>query len=135
MEREFWFERWQAGQIGFHEGRPNGFLERRFVDELLENEEPVLLDVDSVVFQGEDPGGPHPEPLKLPFPVGPAEPECCGRPWLPLRGGKRRVDENSAVLRKRERRNEFDEPLYRQSIGRASRLLTQRQMRTSYNPR
>lgn len=28
MEREFWFERWQAGQIGFHEGRPNGFLER-----------------------------------------------------------------------------------------------------------
>lgn len=38
-------------------------------------------------------------------------------------------------LFKRERRNEFDEPLYRQSIGRASRLLTQRQMRTSYNPR
>lgn len=38
-------------------------------------------------------------------------------------------------LFKRERRNEFDEPLYRQSIGRASRLLTQKQMRTSYSPR
>lgn len=38
-------------------------------------------------------------------------------------------------LLKRERRNEFDEPLYQQSIGRASRLLTQKQMRTSYNPR
>jgi thiopurine S-methyltransferase len=28
MEPEFWSARWQAGQIGFHEGRPNRFLER-----------------------------------------------------------------------------------------------------------
>ncbi len=38
-------------------------------------------------------------------------------------------------LFKRERRNEFDEALYQLSVGRASRLLTQRQMRTHYNPR
>ncbi len=38
-------------------------------------------------------------------------------------------------LFKRERRNEFDEKLYKLSIGRASRLLTQKQMRTHYNPR
>jgi thiopurine S-methyltransferase len=28
MDAEFWQERWRAGQIGFHEGRPNSFLER-----------------------------------------------------------------------------------------------------------
>lgn len=38
-------------------------------------------------------------------------------------------------LFKRERRNEFDGDLYRLNLGRASRLLTQKQMRTSYNPR
>lgn len=38
-------------------------------------------------------------------------------------------------LFKRERRNEFDDKLFRMSIGRASRLLTQKQMRTHYNPR
>ena len=27
MEHPFWRERWQAGQIGFHEGRPNRYLE------------------------------------------------------------------------------------------------------------
>ncbi len=27
MDAEFWKTRWQAGQIGFHEGRPNAFLE------------------------------------------------------------------------------------------------------------
>ncbi len=27
MHPEFWNERWQAGQIAFHEGRPNRFLE------------------------------------------------------------------------------------------------------------
>lgn len=26
MEHPFWRERWQAGQIGFHEGRPNQYL-------------------------------------------------------------------------------------------------------------
>jgi hypothetical protein len=38
-------------------------------------------------------------------------------------------------LFKRERRNEFDSELFRASIGRASRLLTQKQMRTNYCPR
>lgn len=38
-------------------------------------------------------------------------------------------------LFKRENRNDFDEALYRLNIGRASRLLTQRQARTSYSPR
>lgn len=38
-------------------------------------------------------------------------------------------------LFKRERRNEFDNDLYRLSVGRASRLLMQRQMRSSWNPR
>jgi len=28
MEREFWLTRWQSGQINFHEGRPNRFLDR-----------------------------------------------------------------------------------------------------------
>lgn len=28
MEREFWLARWQSGQINFHEGRPNRFLDR-----------------------------------------------------------------------------------------------------------
>lgn len=26
MDASFWHARWEAGQIGFHEGRPNGFL-------------------------------------------------------------------------------------------------------------
>lgn len=38
-------------------------------------------------------------------------------------------------LFKRERRNEFDTELYRMSLGRASRLLTQKQPRSSYSPR
>lgn len=38
-------------------------------------------------------------------------------------------------LFKRERRNEFDEALYKLSVGRASRLLTMKQMRSHYNPR
>lgn len=38
-------------------------------------------------------------------------------------------------LFKRENRGEFDQPLYQQNLGRASRLLTQKQMRTSWNPR
>lgn len=38
-------------------------------------------------------------------------------------------------LFKRERRNEFDGELFRLSIGRASRLLTQKQMRTHWSPR
>jgi len=33
MEIEFWAERWKEGRIGFHEGRPNGFLARH-VDRL-----------------------------------------------------------------------------------------------------
>lgn len=28
MEREFWQQRWDAGQIGFHEGRPNDLLQQ-----------------------------------------------------------------------------------------------------------
>lgn len=28
MEHSFWHDRWKAGQIGFHEGRVNGLLER-----------------------------------------------------------------------------------------------------------
>ena len=40
-----------------------------------------------------------------------------------------------AQLWKRERRGEFDQDNYRLSIGRASRLLTQKQMRSHYNPR
>lgn len=28
MEIDFWVERWKEGRIGFHEGRPNTFLER-----------------------------------------------------------------------------------------------------------
>lgn len=36
---------------------------------------------------------------------------------------------------KRERRGEFDDEKYRISLGRASRLLTQKQMRSHYNPR
>ena len=28
MDASFWRSRWQEGRIGFHEGRPNGFLER-----------------------------------------------------------------------------------------------------------
>lgn len=27
MQTDFWFERWEKGEIGFHEGRPNAFLE------------------------------------------------------------------------------------------------------------
>jgi hypothetical protein len=38
-------------------------------------------------------------------------------------------------LFKRENRNEFDEALYRVNLGRASRVLTQRQPRESYSPR
>lgn len=38
-------------------------------------------------------------------------------------------------LFKRERRNEFDGELYKLSIGRASRLLTQNQPRTHWSPR
>lgn len=33
MEPSFWKARWEEGRIGFHEGRPNAFLER-FVDRL-----------------------------------------------------------------------------------------------------
>ncbi len=33
MHESFWVERWQTGQIGFHEGAPNRFL-LRFVDQL-----------------------------------------------------------------------------------------------------
>jgi len=33
MHASFWNERWQAGQIGFHEGAPNRFL-RRFAERL-----------------------------------------------------------------------------------------------------
>ena len=40
-----------------------------------------------------------------------------------------------AQMWKRERRGEFDAPAYRISLGRASRLLTQKQMRIHYNPR
>jgi hypothetical protein len=40
-----------------------------------------------------------------------------------------------AQLWKRERRGEFDQSIYRLNIGRASRLLTQKQMRSHYNPR
>ena len=28
MDASFWFDRWREGRIGFHEGRPNRFLER-----------------------------------------------------------------------------------------------------------
>jgi thiopurine S-methyltransferase len=28
VETEFWFERWAEGKIGFHEGKPNTYLER-----------------------------------------------------------------------------------------------------------
>lgn len=38
-------------------------------------------------------------------------------------------------LFKRERKNQFDGELYRLNLGRASALLTQKQARTSYNPR
>lgn len=38
-------------------------------------------------------------------------------------------------LFKREARQEFDTDLYKQSIGRASRLMVQSQQRTSYSPR
>lgn len=38
-------------------------------------------------------------------------------------------------LFKRERQNEFDEGLFRVNIGRASRLLTQKQARSSWSPR
>lgn len=40
-----------------------------------------------------------------------------------------------AQLWRRARRGDFDEPVFRMSIGRASRLLTQKQMRTHYCPR
>jgi thiopurine S-methyltransferase len=33
MDHDFWHARWQANQIGFHEGRPNPLLER-FIDRL-----------------------------------------------------------------------------------------------------
>ncbi len=33
MDPSFWHARWQANQIGFHEGRPNSYLER-FADRL-----------------------------------------------------------------------------------------------------
>ena len=33
MESQFWIERWREGQIGFHEGAPNAFLQR-FADRL-----------------------------------------------------------------------------------------------------
>lgn len=38
-------------------------------------------------------------------------------------------------LLKREMRGEFDQALYSVNLGRASRLLTQKQMRSSYSPR
>lgn len=38
-------------------------------------------------------------------------------------------------LFKRERQNDFDGDLYRLNVGRASALLSQKQARTSYNPR
>ena len=40
-----------------------------------------------------------------------------------------------AELWARKRRGEFDEAIFKMSIGRASRLLTQKQMRSHYNPR
>lgn len=40
-----------------------------------------------------------------------------------------------ALLWKRERRKEFDEAVYSESIGAASLLLTKKQPRTSYSPR
>jgi thiopurine S-methyltransferase len=30
MEPSFWRERWQEGRIGFHEGKPNAYLEKHF---------------------------------------------------------------------------------------------------------
>ena len=30
MQAEFWHERWQAGQLGFHEGKPNALLVAQF---------------------------------------------------------------------------------------------------------
>jgi thiopurine S-methyltransferase len=42
MDRDFWQARWDAGQIGFHEGRPNAHLER-FVEELRHHAEPRVL--------------------------------------------------------------------------------------------
>ncbi len=38
-------------------------------------------------------------------------------------------------LWKREKRNEFDNDLFQQTIGRAAQLLTEKQPRTHYNPR
>lgn len=38
-------------------------------------------------------------------------------------------------LWKRERRNEFDQPLYGSNLGRASRFLTQQEQRTNWSPR
>ncbi len=38
-------------------------------------------------------------------------------------------------LYKREERNEFDQPLFQQSIGRASRFVSEEKARTSYSPR
>lgn len=32
MQAEFWLERWRTGQIGFHEGRPNGVLVARWAE-------------------------------------------------------------------------------------------------------
>jgi len=40
-----------------------------------------------------------------------------------------------AQLWKRERRNEFDQTLYYENLGRAARFLTQAEPRTSYSPR
>ncbi|HVV86469.1 MAG TPA: thiopurine S-methyltransferase [Kofleriaceae bacterium] len=28
IDRDFWADRWRGGQLGFHEGKPNGFVER-----------------------------------------------------------------------------------------------------------
>lgn len=38
-------------------------------------------------------------------------------------------------LWKREQRNEFDEALYHETIGRAARLVTEKQQRTNWSPR
>lgn len=32
MEREFWNERWERGEIGFHEGRPNELLQNHIAE-------------------------------------------------------------------------------------------------------
>lgn len=42
MHEQFWRERWEANQIGFHEGRPNAHLQR-FVEQLRVKPEPRVL--------------------------------------------------------------------------------------------